>query len=151
MSDICAFCGQPFEGITCASCGSVKKEDAPKEQHWQQPFLHKGYIIWAVTEDPWCYDVITYHFFLGETLVETIQITRDLMREFVPEGEPFLPFLWKLLEVAQGKKEVGRVEVMNRREPAMFEFRRVPTEREKEIERLTSLPESEMYQEILRR
>ena len=83
------------------------------------------------------YDQCTWHFFLGERLIESITVDREVYRKFVPKNEDGRAFIWELFKVAQGEQEVARVQAMNERKSPLFEIKRVETEREEWLSSLT--------------
>ena len=75
--------------------------------------------------------VDTYHFYLGERLVESITVGRELVKKFVEHGTQTMGFIWNLFKLAQGEKKVLKVQERNSKEAACFEIRYIPTEKEK--------------------
>ena len=71
--------------------------------------------------------VDTYHFYLGERLVESITVSRELVTRFVEHGTQAMGFVWDLFKLAQGEKKVLKVQEQNSKKPATFEIHYVTT------------------------
>ena len=120
----CDYCQSTEQtGERCGKCGAPLPKGDTKRL---EPFFYRGYIVWDMLD--YARDVYITQFWLGEKLIESIEIPRQIMREFVKEGESSLSFIYGLLEVAQGKEEVMRIEEMNSKYPASFEIRRIENE-----------------------
>lgn len=129
----CQYCDQKKEGERCANCGATeaKAQDGQRER-WHNPYLLHGYIVWECSD--WLGDRFSWHFYLGDTLIETITLTRSAYRQFVPEHSDGTEFIWSLFELAQGKEEVLRIQQQNTREPAVFEIRHVKSDEKLALE-----------------
>lgn len=137
MPRICQYCGERVTSNVCVGCGSTDLGDIPEERICKgDPFFYNGYIVWRIAD--FYQDQATYLFYLGDRLVETITLSRDILDQFVPRHCTAMPFIWDLFELAQGEKEVLRVVEQNTsRGPAEFEIRSVLSEREKWVGSLT--------------
>jgi len=139
---VCAYCKQECddEYKKCPNCQSQEFEE-PKS--WWRPspegqsIFYNGYVVWVLHDEKFWADRCSFYFYLGDKLVETIVLDRDVMRQFVPEGESVMAFVWDLFRVAVGEEEVLRVQEQNKHRPATFEIRRVPSEREEWLASLT--------------
>ena len=124
-------CGYCFKKIDealkyCEYCGAP--QDKPKEKEWRgEPFFHDGYMVWRAEE--MMSDILKYYFYLGERLVEVIEVTRGFLYQIeFDECEDIFPFVWELFKIAQGHDEVLKVKEANNISPAIFEIRRIDPE-----------------------
>ncbi len=118
----CKYCGTSQDkSAKCIRCGAPAAEE--NKERKSEPFFYNGYIVYFIKD--FARDLLKYQFWLGVTLVETIQIPIDLLRELVPYGYDEMPVIWKLFEMAQGKDEVLKYQTMNKELPAMFEVRHI--------------------------
>lgn len=116
----CKYCGTSQDkSAKCIRCGAPAAEEHKERK--SEPFFYNGYIVY-ILED-FSRDLISCQFWLGMTLIETIPMSRDVMREFCPQGCDYMDIFWKLFEVAQGKEECANIAGMNRGVPAKFEVR----------------------------
>lgn len=125
----CLYCGRKNDpSLThCAFCGAeLKKVDAKQEDRKYGPTFYNGYIVYFIED--WSRCMARVQFWLGVTLVDTIEYNREIAREFVAECEDPMPFIFKLFELSQGKEEVIKVQERNKEYPASFEIRRIENE-----------------------
>jgi len=121
----CKYCGTSQDkSAKCIRCGAPAAEE--NKERKSEPFFYNGYIVYFIHD--FATDLIKCQFWLGVTLIETVQITMDLLEELVPMGYDEMPVFWKLFEVAQGKEEVYKYQAMNRGVPAKFEVRLIVDE-----------------------
>ena len=137
----CDYCGKVNEGKQshCKYCGGELKnnENKPEERKYG-PTFYNGYIVYFI--DNFASLRGRAQFWLGVTLIDTVEYSREILREFVSDGEDMMPFIFKLFELSQGKEEVLKVQERNKEYPAMFELRRVENmEKKKHIDRIKAL------------
>lgn len=125
----CSYCGKINEADLnhCKFCGGeLKKDDTKSKENKYGPIFYNGYIVYVIED--WACRLARVQFWLGVTLVDTIEYDREVCREFVAENEDPMPFIFKLFEISQGRNEVLRVRERNKEYPAMFEIRRIENE-----------------------
>jgi len=145
----CEYCGsENVEGADkCAGCGSelvATQGDTTKGA----PFLYRGYMVWPEFSAAFMHDVLKYHFWLGERLVQTIEVNRDVFRQIVPEWEDGTGFLWDLFMLTQNPDQVKIIEEQNKPMPGHFRITYVANE---ELEYFGSLEYGEALAAISQR
>ena len=137
MDNRCSYCEQPNhkENEFCKYCGAELDRIDKACIQKGEPFAYNGYIVWPIKNIPM--DFLEYHFYLGDRLVDVIKISRDILLNFVPQGTSEMGLVWDLFLVSQGEEEVLHIVEQNKVDPACFELKRVPTEREAYIDNLS--------------
>ena len=130
----CAYCKQKVDSDQekCPNCGSSERESSQAYITDYGPFFYEGYIVWMTYDGLWPPDRASWYFYLGDKLIETITLDREVVFKFVPKGVSVMPFVWDLFKVAAGEKEVLRVQEQNTRRPAVFEIRCVSADEREE-------------------
>lgn len=141
----CEYCRQPVEKdiLNCTNCGAgvVATTDVgglmplPKDEIvWAQPRAYKGYVVWGYSD--YFTEIAVYQFWLGDKIIETIELSREMIKQFVPEHQDSIAFAWELFELTQGEEEVLRIAQQNYKgkHPATFDIKYVPTPREEYAE-----------------
>ena len=87
--------------------------------------FYNGYMLWPEREWGFQNDIKRIYFWLGDRLVETIELNMEIIRQFVKEGESCLPLFWDLFCLTQDQEEVMRIRDQNVASPALFEIKAV--------------------------
>lgn len=133
QSKKCEFCGtDKQDGNTCVRCGAKLPEAV---NVWKsEPFFYNGYIVYCLRD---CIrDQREIQFWLGHDLIQHFIFTRIAWDEFITRivgGEmcDYMPYLFDMLKLTQGEKEVMEIQAKNTKEPARFEIRYICPERER--------------------
>lgn len=125
MITFCSYCGRSGERGTCEGCGApfAGAGEQKREPVTIGPMFYMGYMVYRVHSETFVNDRASFLFFAGDRLVETIVLDLEVLRQFVSEGESYMPFVYHLLELAQGEVEVLRIKEQNVMRPALFEIR----------------------------
>lgn len=157
----CEYCGKTDNAPDAKKCGGcgAKIEEVKTTSYRQAyskwgPEFYRGYIVFFICESFGISDTITVQFWLGDRLVDTLTVAREVLEQF--RGEAYelydpLPFFYDLLKVSQGEQEVLRIEQQNHGRPALFEIRRIETQAEQDAHRLASLSKEELYRELAKK
>jgi len=131
----CAYCKQEIgkDQEKCPNCGAIEREGSQESYTMDYgPTFYNGYVVWMLLDDMWPPDRASWYFYLGDRLIETITLDREIVHKFVPEGQSVMPFVWDLFKVAAGEEEVLRIKEQNTCKPIVFEIRRVPADEREE-------------------
>lgn len=104
----CEYCGTEQElQERCSKCSAPmpKKDDILFKF---SPFYYKGYMIWP--EGTMFGEITFYHFWLGTQHIHTIKVTRQMIYEYVPEGQSINDFIFGLFSVSIGEREKLEIE-----------------------------------------
>lgn len=134
-SKTCAYCGSdnPSTGKECARCGAKLPETVGAT--WKsEPFFYNGYIVYFLRD--YARDLKEVQFWLGRDLIQRFVFSHMTWEEFINRivGGEFndpMPYLFDMLKLAEGEKEVLEYQAKNNKEPARFEIRYICPERER--------------------
>lgn len=126
----CAYCKQGnLSGVTaCEYCGAPFGDGSLREDYRirrGEPMFYNGYMLWPEYVSYFESDVKRLYFWLGDRLVETIELPVETIRSLVKEGESNLPLFWDLFCLTQEPGEVLRIQEQNTIRPATFEIRAI--------------------------
>lgn len=120
----CEYCGTDKQiGEYCEKCGAPLPKKQDEHDYRYGPQFYNGYIVYEI-EKAWT-DVIEVQFWLGCELIERFELTRDFVRERVPECCDEMSFFWDLFLLARGEKDVLEWKERNNKYPATFLVTRV--------------------------
>jgi hypothetical protein len=117
----CEYChSEKQDGKWCGKCGAILPTTNERLSH---PFFYNGYMTYVVRD--FSRDIISVYFWLGDRLVEKIEVPERTLCEFIKDGEDYMPFFYELLKVALGENEVLSVKGINDRQSARYEIRKI--------------------------
>jgi hypothetical protein len=117
----CEYChSENQKGDKCGKCGALLPTMNARTSY---PFFYNGYMVYVSRE--FFRDVLAVYFWLGERLIEKVEIPQPTLDEFVKEGEDFMPFFYELLKVARGENEVLNIRALNDKPGVRYEIRRI--------------------------
>lgn len=141
----CPYClSSKQDGANCDRCGAPMNTQTKTAEYYRStPEFYNGYIVYWIRD--YLTNTVEAQFWLGLELQERIVLTRDALRDFVPEYQDPMPFMWDLFLLAHGEKDVIEYQEKNNKYPARFEVRRIENP---ERERFRGLSMFELAQEV---
>jgi hypothetical protein len=129
----CEFCGEgQDQKERCGFCGAPLPEKNGQEAWVRvEPFYLYGYFVWP--EINYAKMSTRFFFYLGDRLVDTMEISRRSIEELVSPGESIDTLLISLLKVSQGEEEVLRIQSRNAERNTLFEIRKIEMKQRSEI------------------
>ncbi len=120
---VCLYCGQEsVVGAACPHCGASGStvQPAAVQAERGEPFAYNGLIVWPLRD--LVRDVVSYQFFLGDRLLETIEVSREVLHELAEQdpGADCMPLIWQMFEIAHGDRDMAILEDNRRRSPALI-------------------------------
>lgn len=142
----CEYCGSDgVAGEKCVKCGAPfsKEKNNPYENTlYGGPYHYNGFIVYTERHgwDP--FGTVTVSFWLGRDMIESFELSNQIIKQHVGPGEDVIGFFWDMFRVTH-ENEVMHYQEQNSKLPKQL-F--VMCKENPELEKLMNMNVSELAQ-----
>jgi hypothetical protein len=89
-------------------CGAKEYKKKTREDERFGPIFYNGFIVWSVRE--YYARRVKFVFYKGNSLVDVVVVTDEMLTLAVPEGQDSMPFIFEIFEAQQGEQETIEID-----------------------------------------